>query len=174
MAEHDMTPAEYADDLRRTMAWTGTSVRTLAATAGISKAYIQQILHARSMPRVVVAGRIAEALMAPRLAESIVKHRTRECSACGAPFVTDHFSPSRRRFCSQRCRARQGNRDVRAVQRASLGAEVVRLREELALYRPAVAAFCLACEPEGLCRDGACPLRPVSPLPQADERLRVA
>lgn len=29
----------------------------------------------------------------------------------------------------------------------------------------AVEAFCNGCEPEGVCRDAGCPLRPVSPLP---------
>jgi transcriptional regulator with XRE-family HTH domain len=32
-------------------------------------------------------------------------------------------------------------------------------------HRTAVAAMCAACEPEGRCRDGDCPLRSVSPLP---------
>lgn len=37
-------------------------------------------------------------------------------------------------------------------------------------YVAAVDTFCRSCEPEGRCRDGTCPLRPVSPLPLAVAR----
>jgi len=43
--------------------------------------------------------------------------------------------------------------------------EIVRLRNH-------IAAFCMSCEPDvPKCRDEACPLRPVSPLPLAERRF---
>lgn len=41
-------------------------------------------------------------------------------------------------------------------------------------HMAAVEAFCNACEPEGVCRDADCPLRPVSPLPYAAAAVRQA
>jgi hypothetical protein len=51
-------------------------------------------------------------------------------------------------------------------------AAITRLRSGLAiaderarLLQDAIGAMCRACEPEGVCRDEDCPLRPFSPLP---------
>lgn len=37
-------------------------------------------------------------------------------------------------------------------------------RRRLPVFQAAIEAMCRACEPEGYCRDGSCPLRPVSPF----------
>lgn len=36
--------------------------------------------------------------------------------------------------------------------------------DRLALHVAAVERMCVACEPDGICHDASCPLRPVSPL----------
>lgn len=45
-----------------------------------------------------------------------------------------------------------------------------RMQNLVDLHTVAVEAFCNDCEPEGVCRDSDCPLRPVSPLPMSPAR----
>lgn len=46
-------------------------------------------------------------------------------------------------------------------------------RRRMPVFQAAIEAMCRACEPEGFCRDAACPLRPVSPLLIRDKLLGV-
>lgn len=60
--------------------------------------------------------------------------------------------------------------DALATYVRSEARRVARIDEQgraLAAARDAISAMCSACEPEGRCRDEACPLRPASPLPLA-------
>jgi hypothetical protein len=60
-------------------------------------------------------------------------------------------------------------KEIRAAlvqfERTAPQAPLRRARNQLNEHLAAVEAFCAACEPEGICRTGDCPLRSVSPLP---------
>jgi transcriptional regulator with XRE-family HTH domain len=45
-----------------------------------------------------------------------------------------------------------------------------RMQNTVDRHTSAVEAFCNGCEPDGICRDAECPLRPVSPLPVSAPR----
>jgi transcriptional regulator with XRE-family HTH domain len=116
-------------------------------------------------PDLPSAERLAEALGSEGLRRAYLAERRRRCAACAATFV-DRGRPGRRAalYCNARCRnAAWGRRD--RVRRAADAAYLAQRR--LAVYQSAVAAHCRDCEPGGVCHDGACHLRDVSPLPFA-------
>lgn len=125
---------------------------------GLGNAAIHNWIRGTNLPRLETALRISEALMEPRLADIVREARTGACETCGAAFLNEGGSP--KRYCSQPCKV------VRNVMRTGVPTRerAVVAERRLALHREAVAAYCAACEPEGLCRDAECPLRLVSPL----------
>jgi hypothetical protein len=92
------------------------------------------------------------------------------CSACRRelPRTEYHRDASRPDGLEYRCRdcVRSGNRPKHPVplaRRRLTDAE----RDRLRVLERGVAAFCRACEPDGVCHMARCELRPVSPLPLA-------
>jgi hypothetical protein len=112
-----------------------------------------------NLPRLETAVRLSEALSWPPLADIVRDSRAGACQHCGRGFLNQGGAP--KRYCSSECR------DIAATIRDGKGvpARAAVAERRLARHVGAVAAFCAGCEPAGLCRDSACALRPVSPLP---------
>lgn len=163
-----------AAELRRALAARGMSGKALGDAIGMSHSTVYDILRNDRVPTVQTAALMADALGWPNLVNIARRDRTKTCEVCGTSFV-DAGRNGVARCCGPTC---QGTRYQRRV-RGSIVADNLRGRAEVAenrldLHRRAVAAFCAGCEPESFCRDAECSLRPVSPLPLADRRLRVA
>jgi hypothetical protein len=162
----------------------GLDIATTAKAARVHPTTLSSYRSGSVLPFPVTVARLADALDAPHLVTVAAKARTRDCARCGKTFVSVHHVM---RFCSERCR-RFHNYGVEKSRRPApadrlrsqarlipwLESEVKRVEGERDAVLAAVAAYCWACEPEGLCRDATSLLREWSPLPLADERLRVA
>jgi len=149
----------FALTLRRVMHRDGVSGRRLADDAGLGRGRVGMWLMGRNLPTLEVAARLADALEEPELLACVVRSRTVVCVVCGRSVVNRGTGP--RRYCGAACAART-NRDRQgkpARERAAMA------ERSLAVATFAIEAFCRGCEPEGLCRDTTCSLRPVSPLP---------
>lgn len=162
-----------------------------AADIGSTNA-LNEYRHGRNLPGIEKAQRIADALAWPKLATIVREARSGACATCGDPIIIDAGRP--RLYCTVACRdiakaTRAGSHpDGTAQARSMLLGEVLRpgparkqvigravtmieearaveiaQSEVLPVYRTAVGAFCRSCSGD-LCRDAACPLRPVSPL----------
>lgn len=161
--------ARFGALLRQAMTRRGMTGVALSRLTGIDAPDVSDIRHGHRFPSLDRATRLADALDWPGLSSLMVELRTSVCAICGASFV-DPSRDLRQRYCSDSCASTSQDRRRRGS-RTELGiVEAHRLRD----HQEAVAAYCRGCEPEGLCRDAACPLRPVSPLPLADRRARVA
>jgi hypothetical protein len=144
-----------------------------------------------AIPTMEKAIKLAEFLDWPSLLQITREARTGTCQrrGCGKAFTTE--GGKTRIYCSPRCRQLAHEYDQRYAhaKRKKLGedqAEQLRLAREhqaaeaeLSEHRAAVAAFCHWCEPENVCRNPQCALRPVSPLPlptprtaSADQKLQ--
>lgn len=157
----------FPGDLRRALVAYGVKQVELAASLGVRPTTVSEWCRGVRFPSMAQADGIAESL--PGLAHIVIAAHTVECIVCGRTTVHGKGN-SRARYCGSDCKAtdhsrrrREGSRDVGIV-----------ARHRLAQHQAAVLAMCRACEPEGMCRDAGCALRPVSPLPLADGRLRVA
>lgn len=146
----------------------GMTLRELAAITGISTSNLCRIAHG-SMPTAETARLVAEALDRPGILERAIAARTKVCEVCGASFV-DGGRNNTARCCRLECQRTRHQRKVRNVESLSLRGRAEVAENRLELYQSAVERFCLECEPEGMCRDRACGLRPVSPLPLAVRR----
>lgn len=125
---------------------------------GLGSSSVHNWVRGINLPRLETALRLAEALDEPRLAAIVREARTGACETCGAAFLNEGGTP--KRYCSEACRlVRQAMRSGTPTRERAVAAE-----RRLALHRDAVAAYCAGCEPEMLCRDAGCALRPVSPL----------
>lgn len=147
--------------LEETMARRGVGKKGLARQLGTSGGLLWQWAHGNNLPRLETAMRLAEALGEPRLADIVREARTVPCEVCGTPILNEGGGPVR--FCTDACKV------VRNVLRSGTPTRqrAIVAERRLALYQDAVAAMCHGCEPEGLCRDAECALRPVSPLRMA-------
>lgn len=144
--------------LTETMAARGVSIRSLAAQLRLSKGLMWQWRAGNNLPRLETALRIAEALGEPRLVSIVREARTVHCETCGTEVLVEGGRPVR--YCSDACKViRNALRSATPSRERAVVAE-----RRLSLYRDAVAAYCAGCEPDGLCRDAGCDLRPVSPL----------
>lgn len=161
--------ARFGVLLRRAMTRRAMTGVTLGSMTGISAPDISEARHGGSLPSLPRAGLLADALDWPGLVELMVELRTSACTVCGATFV-DGTNALRQLYCTPACGITIQNRK----RRDSRGDAGILERNRLATLQQAVAAYCRGCEPAGLCRDAECPLRPVSPLPLADRRVRVA
>jgi len=150
------------------------TVQGLHEVTGISHSYLIDLRKGRAIPRLAVSALIAEALESEGLHQHILDLRRRVCPVCDRRFVSDHRALNRQTFCSVTCAstARQRDKIYRATERRRGLAQLRAYRLEM--YQGAVDAHCHSCEPSGLCRTETCALRSVSPLPLAEERLRVA
>lgn len=160
----------FSAELRRAMAARGMTCRSLAEAIGCASATIGSARKPTWRPNQQLAVAMAEVLDWDGLVGLSLKANTRECGYCGKAFVLQRMPA---RFCSKRCRENVWQSRARYPQKK---AERLRSRKlldaRLTLYQQAVAAFCKGCEPEGLCRDAGCALRPCSPLPLV--RVRAA
>lgn len=101
--------------------------------------------YGRYLPSMVVLDRLDDLFGDAILLRVVAEARTGRCP-CGATF--DREQNSRRRYCTQRCQtqaSRKGGRKFDARQ-------------------DAIDTMCAGCEPEGICRDDGCALRPFSPF----------
>lgn len=144
--------------LTETMAARGVGKKGLARQLGTSGGLLWQWAHGNNLPRLETALRLAEALGEPRLASIVREARTQQCETCGTDILNEGGTPVR--FCGETCKAiRNQLRGGKPARERAVVAE-----RRLALYQESVATFCRGCEPDGLCRDAECALRPVSPL----------
>jgi len=183
-----MIATAFGVELQKALDTRGVSQLELARVVGVGHTTLWHYRFGRTLPKVARATEMAVALDWPKLRSLVVTARTRICrrAGCGGTFVNDIGSEAKR-YCSVDCQQIQAsakqaeNRARRAGQTGShqaRRAHVQRLRaavhhadERTARLVAAVAAMCAACEPEGLCRDAVCPLRPVSPLPLRAEAV---
>jgi hypothetical protein len=154
----------YGATLKRAMLVRGMTVERLSREAKVNRGYICALRAGKSMPRLGVATRLAEALDWESLHTMAAEARKRTCSICDAAFVADHRVLTRRIYCSVRCgsvaRARRGAAHGKAVKERRSAINAYRLQ----VYQEKVNAHCWTCEPSGLCQTPTCDLREVSPL----------
>ena len=170
--------AAFAAPLIRAMTEQGIGSTALAAEVGCDHNYINTLRRGEHWPSHVMAVRLAEALMVPRLAAMSLERVQRYCDVCGRGFLLRSARGKTKKRCSKRCtvtanRRNAAERDrVRGIRDKALRERVGMIsRVRLTEHQEAVAAFCRACEPEGLCRTATCELRPVSPLPLVARRV---
>lgn len=153
--------------LGRSMAARGISERRLAEVTGISRSGVRQYRCGYNLPSLANGQALAAALDDDGLATLIRRCRTERCAICSSEFVNEGTP---QRYCSDVCRgvAAKKRFGVETRVRADVAERGAAAAEStLAQFREAVAAMCLACEPEGACRTADCSLRPVSPLPMS-------
>jgi hypothetical protein len=140
----------------------GVSNAALARSIGVGVGLVWKWRAGASLPTPANAAAASEALGDDNLRRTSEAARRKRCLVCRSRFL-DHGRSRRKLYCGPRCakaaNARRG--------RASRGKSGVLAQRRLAVYQAAVAAHCRDCEPGGVCHDGACHLRDVSPLPFA-------
>ena len=142
---------------RRGRRWTQ---KALALALGVRTQTVAEWQRGERFPSVRYAPRLAEYLASQYVAELVLLGSRVECAICGkVVYAANKGAP--RLYCSSQCKAAANDRRKRGatVLRSHLSAH--RLEE----HQQAVHAFCLECEPDGVCQRASCPLRPVSPLP---------
>jgi hypothetical protein len=151
-----MTP--LARQLRHAIDTRGLTMRQLGDMTNLDPQTISNAARGVSLPTFQTVARLAEALEWPLLLQLVAADRKRRCKVCRQQFVTTHYRPDVRRFCSKKCQqvAWFRTRNHRSHDVAS-----TRLRAA----QTAIEEFCNWHEPEGVCREADCPLRPFSPLP---------
>lgn len=156
---HDVTPYRhaFAVELRRALAARSVTGHGLAAAVGISQRQVWFWMDGRSLPFLRTATRAADALNWPRLFEIIKEARTVRCLACKRTLVTEN-SAALRWYCDEVCRKV-------ATALGQTGQVASPQQVKITALQKAIGDMCDACEPSGLCNDGSCPLRGVSPLP---------
>ncbi len=139
--------------------------RRLSSTTGISGSGIAAYRSGNNLPRHETAIRLAEALDWPILVYISKEARTAHCAVCGAEFLV---ASSVKLYCSTECNRVAEKRKAGGPPAKTLAEP---LRRRLRDTMTTVGNYCRGCEPEGLCRDTSCALRPVSPLPMANTTL---
>ena len=147
--------------LREAMAKHRIGQIPLAKQTGCAPSAVASWRNGHNLPRLETAMRLAAALGDDRLTSIVRDARSADCETCGRPFLNEGGSP--KRYCEPACaKVAAALRSGRPTRERAILAE-----RHLRRYRAAVDAYCGECEPEGLCRDVDCLLRPVSPLPLA-------
>lgn len=137
--------ARFASYLRHRMESRGATRNSLAAALGVTATMVGYWRLGRYLPAPDKAERLAEELDDARILTYVMQARTRRCGNCGRTFDT---MQTRAMYCTLDCQRRahmKGGRRYDARQEA-------------------IDAMCRGCEPEGLCRDDGCALRPFSPF----------
>lgn len=160
----------FSAELKRAMTIRGVTRADIYRPLGACSSLAKRWTTGEAFPDHGTVLAIADLLDWPHLVTLSLAARSGTCEACGAPTLATR-GPRPPRFCGARCIRRTRDRQLNARKRLQAVGVVKRERD---LLREAVAAMCRGCEPEGLCRDAECALRPVSPLPLASARLRVA
>lgn len=146
-------------EVTKAMRKTHLSAYEIAKRSGLDISTILGIHDGGGMPMHQTVVALAEILDQPMLAEMSAAMRTHTCPVCGTRFV-DMSRRRNRVYCSKRCLGANSQR----VRRGNHARTSVITANRLAAFTEAVAAYCRGCEPEGICRDDECSLRPVSPL----------
>lgn len=154
--------AVFAAELTRALVARRVEQRVIAEAVGIGRSHLSDVRRGYRFPIHETAVALAEVLDWPRLASLSLELRTRACVVCGAPFV-DVSHQQTRVYCGHACWSTASKRRERGRR---MDRSVVE-RHRLAAFQEAVDAFCRQCEPDAVCRDAGCRLRPVSPLPMA-------
>jgi transcriptional regulator with XRE-family HTH domain len=180
--------AAFGRALRDAMKASGYTGVALAKKTGYTRSGISRARLGYRLPNPNRLAELVEVLSAPHLVTLARKVRVRACDECGAAFETRGGTPMR--FCGNACRRRwhrlkdrerrkdaiefKGKSYARII--GELEKRVDTLLAERAEDRGVFADFCHECEPDGLCRMASCVIQVSgrSPLPLADERLRVA
>lgn len=151
----------FGAELTKAMKARGVGQKTLGSQLGVASSNVASWRVGNNLPRLETAQRLASGLSAPILVEIVLQARTGVCEVDGRSFTNQ--GGGAKRFCSQECR------DVGAKLRSGGGVQgrAIVAERRLRDHMVAVEAMCRGCEPEGLCRDMECALRPVSPLPMA-------
>lgn len=163
----------FSAELRRAMVAKGLTQTALARSVGYGATNLHKALNSERIPAPEVVALLADVLDRPSLVSMAVAARTARCALCDAPFVRHHRKPSTR-YCGVLCRRAAAGRQQRDSHRRKALTETRMVRQRLDQYQLAVMAFCRGCEPDGVCRDAGCSLRPVSPLRLASGRVKVA
>ncbi len=170
--------APFAAPLVRAMEAQGVGSSKLAAAIGCDYTYINTLRRGEHWPSHLMAVRLAEALMAPLLAQMSLARVQRHCDVCGRGFLLRSARGKTKKRCSKRC-TQTANQRLSAQRDAVRGEREKQSRIRLGViantrlteHQEAVAAFCKACSPEGLCEMPKCELRPISPLPLVKVRV---
>lgn len=139
-AEH----ARFAARLRRVMEDRGYTRLRLATALGVSATMVGYWRVGRYLPSLPMMDRLDALLDDAALYQIVHAARTGRCP-CGQTFDREQ---SRRQYCSLACQ-----------RKAHLKGGVKADPRQNAIY-----AMCVSCEPERVCRDDACALRPFSPF----------
>jgi DNA-binding XRE family transcriptional regulator len=162
------TAGRFAAELVKAQKVRGVTNVELARRVGVRPEWISTLRRGEQMPGHQLAVAMAEALTWDGLVPLSLAKRTGTCETCAMPFLSLERGGNPRRFCGRGCKLTAQRR--RRIGRTSRTTAVQRHR--LSKLQAAITAYCRGCEPEGLCRDSECELRPVSPLPLA--RMRAA
>jgi DNA-binding XRE family transcriptional regulator len=123
----------------------GYNRSSLAAVLEVTPTMVGYWRAGRYLPQPYIAERMADTLDDAMLRAMVVQARTFRCGHCGKTFDRQQ---TRATYCSTAC------------QRRAHGPGGKRFDPR----QDAIDAMCRGCEPEGMCRDDACALRPFSPF----------
>lgn len=163
MTDEAMTPKKWGRMLRWMTAAKGMTWQALADESGISVSALYQMKNGRRTVTVASAHLLATILEDDRLVAAAIEMRTKACEVCGAAYV-DNARTHNSHVCGKQCASVKRSRQQRVAYVAERNRTATVQERRMKIYSEAVLAFCRACEPEGVCRDQTCGLRPVSPL----------
>lgn len=159
-----MTTQKFSAMLRLAMHNKGFTIAAIAEETGIAPSTIYKIRNGNRVPAIQTGARLAEVLDMPILGLAVIEMRTKQCFVCTGTYV-DHGRQNTAKCCGVKCGRSLRQRKERQASSEYYGRLHVIARRRMDKYTRAVLAFCRACEPEGMCRNASCELRPVSPLP---------
>lgn len=181
--------AAFGHELVKACQARGIPRTELHRVTGIGRTALDNYRTGSSLPKTEAAATLASVLDWPRLREIVEQARTRACRRCGRPFRNDGGNMGAKRYCSVACRetaaseaaasrrtrqAGQTDDNRRRYQALAQLRSGIRIAEErAATLQAGIDAMCRDCEPLGLCRMAACPLRAFSPLPLASHESDV-
>lgn len=145
--------ARFASYLRKRMEARGMRTRSeLAEALGVTATMVGYWRAGRYLPTPEVAERMAEYLDDARILVYVTQARTRRCGNCGRTFDA---MQTRANYCTVHC------------QRAAHTSK----GKKFDARQAAIDEMCAGCEPEGICRDDSCALRPFSPFLVVNRRI---
>lgn len=136
--------AVFARRLRQVMEEQGHTRSSLAGLLGVTPTMVGYWRAGRYLPSMTALDRMTDVLHDGALRNLVSKARTGHCP-CGATFDREQ---TKRMYCSTLCQRRAHNKGGRKADPR----------------QNAIDAMCRGCEPEGVCRDDGCALRPFSPF----------
>lgn len=170
MSKPEGTYRRFASVLRQAMRVRAVRQIDLQHDLGVGRTTVYCWRAGMTMPRLDMAGRLADRLDWPSIIERVLEERARPCVVCGVVRVHDALQG---RYCSRRCQT--GDHTRRGRGHTMNPARLAQSR--LPMYVDAVDELCRKwCEPEGQCRDATCPVQKhgLSPLPLAPAARRTA